>query len=136
MTAVYNKNMISLDDLKEAALCFDFNMPADALKKRAACLNENDVLVSFEQKLTNIKFLMRITRCVYLNKNKDTRYLISSFFNYLLPDNVDEQQYYNWQELKFVLFMAISIKDVKTIKGFEKVISNPILKQTYQKYMG
>jgi len=136
MTAVYNKNMISLDDLKEAALCFDFNMPTVALEKRAASLNENDELVSFEQKLTNIKFLMRITRCVYLNKNNDTRYLISSFFNYLLPDKVDEQQYYNWQELKFVLFMAISIKDVKTIKGFEKVISNPILKQTYQKYMG
>ena len=136
MTVAYNKNMISLDDLKEAALCFDFNMPTVALEKRVASLNENDELVSFEQKLTNIKFLMRITRCIYLNKNKDTRYLISSFFNYLLPDKIDEQQYYNWQELKFVLFMAISIKDVKTVKGFKKVISNPILKQTYQKYLG
>ncbi len=85
----YNPNMINLEDLKEAALLYENNEPTISYKKRLNSFNEDNSLVSYKQKVANLKFLMRITRCILSVKDKDTQLLIRFFLQGLFNEKID-----------------------------------------------
>ena len=134
MVKELNKNMICLYDLKEAALSFDYNDPMVLYRRRIDDLDEQDLIVSYQQKVGNLKFLMHITKHILSVKHKDSQLVVRVFLKDLLNEKIEEGNYFNWQELRFILFLSNCIKDIKSTKEIKKILFRPSVKQSYLKY--
>ena len=131
----YSEGMISLYDIGNVTMLYEPSNPLKVFKEFNEIITKYEEEESFNQNCNNLKFLLRLTKCILSNKEKKSNFAVRIYLLDFIEHNFDFAYSYNWQELKSILFYCIYMRNLKSFEKFSTNLKNPLFNNSLCSYL-
>jgi len=131
----FSEGMISLYDIGNVTMLYEPSSSRKVFESLLKNISESENKEFYNQNFNNLKFLMRLSKCVLSNKDERISLSVRIYLSDFIEHNFDFAYSYDWHELKSILFYCNCMSNLKSFENFAANLTNPFINNNLCAYL-